>query len=63
MKYRIQQKASVWIEVSVEADNLDEAMELAEQEINKGHFKEDPSSFELVDEFWYEDEDGESGTI
>jgi hypothetical protein len=63
MIYRVQQKASVWIEVSVEADNLDEAMELAEQEINKGHFKEDPASFELEDEYWWEDENEESGTL
>jgi hypothetical protein len=63
MKYRIQQKASIWIEVSVEADNLEQALLEADREINKGHFTEDPSSFELVDEFWYEDQDGESGTI
>jgi len=62
MDYRIQQKASVWIEVSVEADNLDEAMELAEKEINEGNFKEDPASFTLEDEYWWEDENGESGT-
>jgi hypothetical protein len=62
MEYRIQQKASVWIEVSVEADTLEEAMKLAEKDIDKGRFKEDPYSFELEDEFWWEDEDGESGT-
>jgi hypothetical protein len=38
-------------------------MELAEQEINKGHFEEDPASFELEDEFWWEDENEESGTL
>ena len=63
MKYRIQQNASIWIEVSVEADNLDEAMKLAEKEIGEGNFKEDPASFELIDEYWWEDEDGERGTI
>ena len=62
MEYRIQQKASVWIEVSVDADNLEQAFEFAEEEINKGRFREDPYSFELEDEFWWEDEDGESGT-
>jgi hypothetical protein len=62
MEYRIQQKASIWIEVSVEADNPDEALELAEEAIDNGDFKEDPASFELVDEFWWEDENGESGT-
>jgi hypothetical protein len=63
MRYRIQQKASVWVETSVEADNLDEAMELADIEINKGLFTEDPASFELEDEFWWEDEDLNSGTL
>jgi hypothetical protein len=62
MDYRIQQKASVWIEVSVDADNLEQAFEFAEEEINKGRFREDPYSFELEDEYWWEDEDGESGT-
>ncbi len=62
MKYRIQQNASIWIEVSVDADNLEEALKLAEQEIGEGNFKEDPASFELVDEFWWEDENGERGT-
>lgn len=63
MKYRIQQKASIWIEVSVEADNLKQALGFAEDEINKGRFKEDPASFELEDEYWWEDENGESGTL
>jgi hypothetical protein len=63
MDYRIQQKASVWIEVSVEADTLIEALQLAEQKIGEGNFKEDPASFELEDEYWWEDEDGESGKL
>ena len=63
MKYRIQQKATVWVEVSVEADNLEEALLLAEEEINNGNFREDPASFTLEDEFWFEDQDGESGTL
>ena len=63
MEYRIQQKASIWIETTVDADNLDEAMKLALQEIEEGHFKEDPASFTLEDEYWWEDENGESGTL
>jgi hypothetical protein len=63
MKYRIQQNASIWVEVSVEADNLEEALLLAEQEITEGNFKEDPASFELVDEYWWENEQGERGTL
>ena len=63
MNYRIQQKATVWVEVSVEAENLIEAVQLAEQEITNGNFKEDPASFELVDEYWWENEQGESGTL
>ena len=63
MKYRIQQKASVWIETTVEADSLKKAMKLAEKNIDNGDFKEDPASFELEDEYWWEDEDGESGTL
>jgi hypothetical protein len=63
MKYRIQQKASIWIEVSVEAKSLKKALALADIEINKGRFTEDPASFELEDEFWWEDEDLNSGTL
>jgi hypothetical protein len=63
MNYRIQQNASIWIEVSVEAENLIEALLLAEQEITNGNFKEDPASFELVDEYWWENEQGERGTL
>ena len=63
MKYRIQQNASIWVEVSVEAENLEEALLLAEQEITNGNFKEDPASFELVDEYWWENEQGERGTL
>ena len=62
MEYRIQQKASIWIETTVSADTLEEAMKLAEKDIDNGDFKEDPASFTLEDEFWWEDEDGESGT-
>jgi hypothetical protein len=63
MNYRIQQNASIWVEVSVEAENLIEAVQLAEQEITNGNFKEDPASFELVDEYWWENEQGERGTL
>ena len=63
MRYRIQQNASIWVEVSVEADNLIEAVQLAEQEITEGNFKEDPASFELLDEYWWENEKGERGTL
>jgi hypothetical protein len=63
MNYRIQQKATVWIETTVEADNLEQALLAADEQINNGDFREDPASFELVDEFWWEDEQGESGTI
>jgi hypothetical protein len=63
MNYRIQQNASIWVEVSVEAENLEEALLLAEQEITNGNFKEDPASFELVDEYWWENEKGERGTL
>jgi len=63
MEYRIQQKATVWIETTVEADNLEQALLAADKQINNGDFREDPASFELVDEFWWEDEQGESGTI
>ena len=63
MRYRIQQNASIWVEVSVEADNLEEALLLAEQEITEGNFKEDPASFELVDEYWWENEQGERSTL
>jgi hypothetical protein len=63
MEYRVQQKASVWVEVSVEARSLKKALELAEEEISSGNFEEDPTSFELEDEYWWENDKGESGTV
>jgi hypothetical protein len=63
MKYLIQQKATVWIEVRVKGETLEEALLAAEEEINNGNFREDPASFTLEDEFWYEDQYGKTGTL
>jgi hypothetical protein len=53
--YYVQQKATVWHEVSVDADTPQEALSIGMEIMNKygGHEAED--SFEWADAFWLGD--------
>lgn len=62
MKYRIQQKTTSWVEVSVEAANLEEALLAAEEKFIDGNFTQS-REFEFEDEYWWEDEQGKNGTL
>lgn len=58
MRYRIEQQATVWYGVSVEANSIEEALDLAIQELDEGNGTENPESFEFGDEYWIQDENG-----
>jgi hypothetical protein len=53
MEYRIQRKAEVWYQTTVEADSLEEAIENADF----GYMNE--AGFEWTDDYWSEGEDEE----
>lgn len=59
MEYRIQRPSTAWIETTVEADSLEEALKLADENFNNGDFEELSNTFEIdYDKFWSEDENG-----
>ena len=53
MEFRIQRKAEVWYETTVEADTLEEAIENADF----GYMNE--AGFDWTDDYWSEEEDEE----
>jgi hypothetical protein len=65
MEYRIQQKATIWYETRVEADSPEEAV----AKINNPDTTTDfdwwqvLDTTEFQDEFWWQDENEEEGTI
>jgi hypothetical protein len=60
MEYKFQRPSSVWVEVVVEADSLDEAIELADEELLNGNYNELDDTFTInYDRYWVEDENGE----
>jgi len=59
-KYVVEQMATVWYRVNVEADTEEQAKELGYELLNKGEGIETSYSFEWQDEFWVELEEGEN---
>jgi len=59
MEYRIQRPSTVWVETVVEADNLEQALELADEAFYEFEFEELKDTFEIdYDRFWSKDENG-----
>lgn len=57
MEYRIQRPSTVWVETVVEADNLEQALELADEAFYEFQFEELADTFEIdYDKFWSIDE-------
>jgi diketogulonate reductase-like aldo/keto reductase len=57
----IQRPARIWIETTVKADTLEDALEVADKEISNGEFTEVDESWEVNwDEFWAKDDKGET---
>jgi hypothetical protein len=61
MEYRVQRPTTVWIETTVEAEDFDQAIELADKEFRNGDFSEVDDTWETNwDRYWIEDETGET---
>jgi hypothetical protein len=61
MEYRVQRPSSVWIETIVEAEDFDEALELADKAYSNGDFEELDGTWEIdYDRYWIEDENEET---
>jgi hypothetical protein len=61
MEYRVQRPTTVWIETTVEAEDFDQALELADKRISSGEFEELDDTWETNwDRYWIEDETGET---
>ena len=59
MKYTIQRPVISWIETVVEAEDLDEAFELADTKFQKGDYLEIDGTWEIdYERFWSQDESG-----
>jgi hypothetical protein len=59
MKYTIQRPVITWIETVVEAEDLDEALELSDTKFQKGDYLEIDGTWEIdYERFWSQDESG-----
>jgi hypothetical protein len=60
IEYKIQRPSTVWIETTVEAEDLDQALELADERFIEGEFTEIDDTFSInYDRYWSKDETGE----
>jgi hypothetical protein len=60
-EWTIQRPAGIWVETTVKADTLEEALELADKDIANGDFIEVAEAWEVNwDEFWAKDDKGET---
>lgn len=60
-KFTIQRPATIWIETVVEADNLDEALHLADDDFSNGEYIEIDGTWNVdFDKYWTQDEKGET---
>ena len=60
MRYTIQRPATIWIETVVEADNLEEATELADKDFNSGEYVEMIQTWDIdFDRIWTQDQTGQ----
>ena len=58
MQYIVEQRVSTWIKTTVEAETLEQAIELADQRFSDGEYTENYESFELMDHYYITDTDG-----
>jgi len=65
MEYRVQQKATIWYETTIQADSPEQAIEIArEPESNLDlDWWQVLDTTEFQDEFWWQDENENEGTI
>jgi hypothetical protein len=61
MEYRVQRPTTVWVETTVEAEDFDQALDLADEQFRNGDFSELDDTWETNwDRYWIEDETGET---
>jgi hypothetical protein len=59
MKYTIQRPLTVWVETVVQADDLEQARELADKDFDSGDYITMEQTFEIdYDRIWIQDETG-----
>jgi hypothetical protein len=63
MEYRVQQRATIWVETNVEADTIDDALEKAQEQMTNGDYRELYDTFELAGEWWAEDSKGNESEL
>jgi hypothetical protein len=58
-EYKVQRKASQWIETTVLAESLENALEVADAKFEDGRFTEAEDAFEIDEEaYWVQTHDG-----
>ncbi len=58
--YKVQRPSTVWIETTVEAEDFEEALSLADCQFYDGQYSEIDETFEIdYDRHWIQDEDGD----
>lgn len=58
-EYKVQRQATYWIEATVHAESIENALEIADEEFKDGDWVEAPDSFEInEDRYWIQTHDG-----
>jgi hypothetical protein len=56
-EWKVQRPANIWIETTVHAETLEDALELADANFYEGEYKEDEESFDIdYSRYWAIDE-------
>ena len=71
--WTVQRPTTIWIQTKVEAETLEQALELADTQFSNGEYREDEDSFEIdFDRYWamdnyqnvfFEDNQSEGATV
>lgn len=59
MLYKIQQKATVWHEIEIEAETLEQALDMAAEQLDDGDGNEVYGTLEFTGEFWAANDEGD----
>lgn len=72
-QWTVQRPTTIWIQTKVEAETLEQALELADTEFSNGEYREDEDSFTIdYDRYWamdnyqnvfFEDNQSEGATV
>jgi hypothetical protein len=62
MEYRVQQKATIWYETTVQADSPEQAIEKV-QNGNTDDWEQVLDTTTMLDTFWWQDENDNEGEV